>query len=385
MSSSAHPSNLIEYGYPLGTLNWTGDDPCIFPVDCPNFGGFTSSTTVIRADWWKLGQVKAGNTLKYIRVGLQDALEKRRQNDDFLDAIDQPLKTRNDFTGVESLQNSHVGFHECDIGKAVIWEKHADGRTPQVRYLSSRRGRSHSCRIWQRIFRPQSPREDLVAHLQIIEEQLGDLSTTKVLTRVFKLPISFESKSQDEATQRYMTNQRPHAPYLPDNLAFVAKNNAFTKQQLKDIYLTDSPGGYQMTGRTVPCWDYYSYKPGFGDKPWIFRDLVDESTMEKLLDDPSMVSVEAPVDANVWKVEVSEGDEVGEATVVTVLDETNSIQIVILEAMKLEIAVKTPDDVAKSGKLRVENMLVKPGDTVTAGGHLALLRRTTWELRGKNE
>lgn len=28
----AHPSNLVEYGYPLGALNWTGDDPCIFPV-----------------------------------------------------------------------------------------------------------------------------------------------------------------------------------------------------------------------------------------------------------------------------------------------------------------------------------------------------------------
>jgi len=91
----SHPSNLVEYGYPLGTLNWTGgksmlfmsthhhanhkypDDPCIFPVDCPvslvveistaetaptllvrhvltvsvqNFGGFVSSTTTIVAD-----------------------------------------------------------------------------------------------------------------------------------------------------------------------------------------------------------------------------------------------------------------------------------------------------------------------------------------------
>lgn len=43
----AHPSNLVEYGYPLGALNWTGDDPCIFPhCDPPNFGGFVSSTTV---------------------------------------------------------------------------------------------------------------------------------------------------------------------------------------------------------------------------------------------------------------------------------------------------------------------------------------------------
>lgn len=46
--------------------------------------------------------------------------------------------------------------------------------------------------------------------------------------------------------------------------------------------------------------------------------------------------------------------------------------------MKLEIAVKTPDAAAaaanKKSKLRVEKVLVKPGDTVTAGGHVALLR-----------
>jgi urea carboxylase len=317
-----------------------------------------------------------------------------------------------------------------------------------------------------------------------------------------------------------MTNQRPHAPYLPDNLGFVARNNAFTTQQLKDIYLTgqfmavvvgffcgntvslpvdprqrisapkmnpsrvftpegtvgwagscmsiypvDSPGGYQMTGRTVPCWDYYSYKPGFDNQPWIFRDFdiltfyqvseqeldlllgrfragkyewefeevefdmaehnkllastmdevkeikkrqavaqdemtkaeneslerwrkekaenqVDESTVEKLLDDPNVVGVEAPVDANVWKVEVSEGDQVDGSSVVShglkrksccIL--TIAMQIVILEAMKLEIAVKTPESAQSTGKLTVEKVLVKPGDTVTAGGHLALLRR----------
>jgi urea carboxylase len=556
----AHPSNLIEYGYPLGTLNWTGDDPCIFPVDCPNFGGFTSSTTVIKADWWKLGQIKAGNTLKYVRVGLQDALRKRKRNDDFLDSIEQSVSSGNNFKGMESLQKGHVTFHECEIGKAVVWEKAADANTPRVRYrqggddhLLVEYGNesfdlNHRCRVTalentlnskstpdaikSNIFNTvgccttlliyyngsKLQRSDLITHLKGIESQLGDLRTTKVPTRVFKLPISFESKLQDEATQRYMTNQRPHAPYLPDNLAFVAKNNAFTPQQLKDIYLTgqfmavvvgffcgntvslpvdprqrisapkmnpsrvytpegtvgwagscmsiypvDSPGGYQMTGRTVPCWDYYYYKPGFDHKPWIFRDFdiltfyqvseqeldvllgkfragkydweyeevefdmaehnkllettmtevkdirvkqamaqdemtkaenesldrwrkekaenqVDEGTVEKLLDDPNIISVEAPVDANVWKVEVHEGDEAGDKTVVSATCYTSrinilTIQIVILEAMKLEIAVKTPESAASKGKLKVEKMLVKPGDTVTAGGHLALLRR----------
>lgn len=44
--------------------------------------------------------------------------------------------------------------------------------------------------------------------------------------------------------------------------------------------------------------------------------------------------------------------------------------------MKLEIAVKTPDAaVANDTELRVEKLLVKPGDTVTAGGHLVLLKK----------
>ncbi|KAL1796625.1 hypothetical protein ACET3X_005165 [Alternaria dauci] len=541
----AHPSNLVEYGYPLGTLNWTGDDPCIFPVDCPNFGGFTSSTTVIKADWWKLGQLKAGNTVKYIRVGLDDALKKRKKNDNFLDSIDQVIKNGSGFDNIEKLQGAHCNFHEGDIGKAIVWEKEGSESTPKVRYRQGGDDHilieygdeefdlNHRCRVTalENALHLEStpnvikanlhntvgcctslllyyngsklPRSDLIAHLQFIESNLGDLRNTKVPTRVFKLPVSFESKLQDEATQRYMTNQRPHAPYLPDNLSFVAKNNGITPQQLKDICLTgqfmavvvgffcgntvslpvdprqrisapkmnpsrvftpegtlgwagscmsiypvDSPGGYQMIGRTVPCWDYYSYKPGFDNKPWIFRDFdiitfyqvseqelddifakfragkyeweynevefdmaqhnqllettsdevdkirkkqavaqeemtkaeneslerwrkektesqVDGGTVEKLLDDPAIVGVEAPVDANVWRVKVSEGDEIGDESV-----------IVILEAMKLEIAVKTPDSVAKAGKLRVEKVLVKPGDTVTAGGQLALLRKS---------
>ena len=383
----AHPSNLIEYGYPLGTLNWTGDDPCIFPVDCPNFGGFTSSTTVIKADWWKLGQIRAGNTLKYVRVGLQDALKKRKRNDGFLDTIEQAVKGSTWPKDLEGIQRGHVSFHECKIGNAVIWEKPSTRTTPLVRYrqggddhLLIEYGNesfdlNHRCRVTalenninssstpggikRNIYNTvgccttllihyngaELPRADLIAHLHTIESQLGDLRRTKVPTRIFKLPISFESKFQDEATQRYITNQRPHAPYLPDNLAFVARNNALTPQQLKDIYLTgqfmavvvgffcgntvslpvdprqrlsapkmnpsrvftpegtvgwagscmsvypvDSPGGYHMTGRTVPCWDYYSYKPGFNKQPWIFRDFdiltfyqVSEAELDTLL------------------------------------------------------------------------------------------------------
>jgi biotin carboxyl carrier protein len=49
------------------------------------------------------------------------------------------------------------------------------------------------------------------------------------------------------------------------------------------------------------------------------ENQVDESAIEKLLDDPDIISVEAPVDANVWKVEVAEGDGVGKGTTVCYL------------------------------------------------------------------
>jgi urea carboxylase len=541
----AHPSNLIEYGYPLGTLNWTGDDPCIFPIDCPNFGGFVSSTTVVRADWWKLGQIKAGDSMKYTRVTLDQAIELRQYVETFLSQIQQAVDGKGEFGQMPPLKGLEdlTSVYEEKEEKAVIWEREAQGNQPAVKYrqggddhLLIEYGEesfdlNHRCRVTelekllQSKERPdflesnlintvgccnsitlfydgsQLLRSKLVSHLQYLEERLGDLSKIKVPCRRFHLPISFESKAQDDANKRYMETQRPHAPYLPSNLDFVARNNALTPEELKKIYLTgtfmavvvgffcgntvslpvdplqrlsspkqnpsrvftpegtvswggscmsiypvDSPGGYQMTGRTVPCFDQFGFKKGFtAERPWLFQDFdlltyyqvseeeldmklgkfrsglydfeyeevefdmaqhntmlestkeevkkrrekqaiaqdemvkaeneslarwreekskvqVDEGTVEKLLEDPAIMSIEAPVDANVWKIETNEGDEVKAGQV-----------IVILEAMKLEISVCAPEDVLKGSK--VEQMLARTGETIRAGEHVALIRK----------
>lgn len=47
--------------------------------------------------------------------------------------------------------------------------------------------------------------------------------------------------------------------------------------------------------------------------------------------------------------------------------------IAILEAMKLEINVNAPDDQKPA---KVEKLLVQPGDTIKAGGRIALLRQS---------
>jgi len=535
----AHPSNLVEFGYPIGTLNWTGDDPCIFPVDCPNFGGFVCSTTIIRAEWWKMGQIKAGDTLRYKRVTLEEALELRRQNDAFMESIEKAVKAGESLDSIDPL-NAHFK-PSGDGGQAVIWERQEEKSHPLIRYRQAgddhliveygdqKFNLNHRCRVTalEKALRSPSapswlsedlittvgcsatltlfyngaklPREKLVSHLQELESSFGDLSKSQVPCRYVRLPISFTSPAQTAAIERYMSTQRPHAPYLPDNLKFVAENNAFTPEQLKKIYLTgsfmavvvgffcgntvslpidprhrmsapkqnpsrvstpegtvswggscmsiypvESPGGYQMTGRTVPIFDYYGWKAGFEpSRPWLFEDFdvlsyyevseseletllsdfragrytfdikegtfdmgahnrlltatkdevaeirqrqaaaqakmnqaeeeslarwrkekesnkVDVSTVEALLNDPAITSIDAPVDANVWKVEVEEGQSV-----------KANATVVILEAMKLEIAVKTPEDQTTA---KVEKVLVAPGETVKAGSRIALLR-----------
>lgn len=365
----AHPSNVVEYGYPLGALNWTGDDPCIFAADSPNFGGFVSSTTIVRGEFWKMGQIKAGDMMQYVRVSLEDALALRRKLNDFLAEVEKAAQSDGKFEGIEPL-DPHLKPLD-DFGNAVLWERAPEGNQPQVRYRqggddhllveygNEQFDLNHRCRVTaleKALRSPDAPdwlqsgllntvgcctslmlyyngltvsRTQLIAHLQTLEAQLGDLSTIKVPTRRFRLPISFTSKEQEEATARYMQTQRPHAPYLPDNLRFVAENNAFTPDQLKHIYLTgtmmavvvgfycgntvslpvdprhrmscpkqnpsrvftpegsvswggscmsiypaDSPGGYQMTGRTVPCWDMLGFKRDFApSRPWLFQDF----------------------------------------------------------------------------------------------------------------
>jgi biotin carboxyl carrier protein len=77
--------------------------------------------------------------------------------------------------------------------------------------------------------------------------------------------------------------------------------------------------------------------------------------------DPNMETMQAPLDANVWKVLVHKGDILSAGQVV-----------VILEAMKLEINVKVDDNLVG---YKVELLAVAPGDSVGAGSTILLARK----------
>ncbi|KAL8733883.1 MAG: hypothetical protein Q9166_001871 [cf. Caloplaca sp. 2 TL-2023] len=383
----AHPSNVPEYGYPIGTLNWTGDDPCIFPVDCPDFGGFVSSTTIIKADYWRLGQMKAGDTMRYKLTSLEDALAIRKRVNSYIEGIREAVVDGSVFDDIQPLDYSTLPVSK-DVGKAVVHQINANGSRPKtvyrqggddyllVEYGEGSFDLNHRCRVTAltKALRESTgdisfskglintvgccnslliyynglhiPQQTLVDQLVHLEAEIGDISHAKVPSRLFKLPILFGSPRETAAIKRYMETQRPYASYLPDNMDFVAKNNGLEKQDLKDIllnqrliavsvgffaalplclpvdprqriccpkmnpsrvftpagqvswggscmalYNVESPGGYQLTGLTIPGVDILGSKPGYSlSRPWLFEDFdqltfheVDEEEYERQL------------------------------------------------------------------------------------------------------
>lgn len=74
----SHPSNMIDYTYAIGTVNFSGDVPIIIGIDGPSLGGFISYATVPTSEFWKVGQVKPGDTIRFVKMPLGEALQKQK-------------------------------------------------------------------------------------------------------------------------------------------------------------------------------------------------------------------------------------------------------------------------------------------------------------------
>ena len=368
----AHPSNVIEYGYPIGTMNWTGDDPCLFPIDCPDFGGFVSAVTIVKADFWRLGQMKAGNKLKFIRISYDDAIAKRREVEAFIEHVVSSC-SKSSFDGISPLKYEGLppSANSKDAGLAIIHQIPEKDNQPLVSYRQGADDfilidyghgafnlnyRFRAVALYQKLKEQEGdlsfpdgmhtgmacgnslmlyfdglkiPRQKMLDLLLKLESEIGDISESKMPCRKFKLPLTFKSKAQDASIQRYIETQRPYASYLPDPMDFVAKNNAFSEKQFRDVFLSaplmvvavgffcalpialpidprrrmqtpkmnpsrvftpegqaswggscmalynvESPGGYMPTGLTIPGVDILGSKKGYSpEKPWLFEDF----------------------------------------------------------------------------------------------------------------
>lgn len=67
------PSNIIDQGYPNGAINLAGMTPIILVNDGPTMGGFINPFTVPTCGFWKLGQLRPGEMIRFCVIAVDEA------------------------------------------------------------------------------------------------------------------------------------------------------------------------------------------------------------------------------------------------------------------------------------------------------------------------
>ncbi|KAK8076351.1 hypothetical protein PG994_003623 [Apiospora phragmitis] len=270
----AHPSNVIEYGYPMGGINFTGDEPVVLPNDCPDFGGFVCPFTVVKADYWKVGQIRSGDKVRF-PVAKHLATLNEDPSGSGLGAIFNPLDnnmahTPSDRASAEPepgliklleetethpcvsyrqggddyllVDYGHGSFdinHKCRT--TALKRKLEAGTSGTIRFSATGEGIYNTVCIGNSMMIYYNglavPRAQLLEYLVSLEAGLGHLRTARVPSRRFTLPLTFTHPKLVECTERYIANQRPYASYLPDTFDFVAENNGLSRAAFRRLWL----------------------------------------------------------------------------------------------------------------------------------------------------
>ncbi len=83
--AGGHPSNILDNGYAVWTVNVCGDQPIILVADGPSLGGFICNATLIYASTWKVGQLAPGrDRVRFKEVTIDEAIEQARRLDQTL-------------------------------------------------------------------------------------------------------------------------------------------------------------------------------------------------------------------------------------------------------------------------------------------------------------
>ncbi|WP_416137582.1 urea carboxylase [Halomonas sp. HK25] len=252
-----HPSNIHDNAYAFGTIDFTGDMPVILGPDGPSLGGFVCPATVIRAERWKLGQLAAGDKVRFVPVSLATAREREARQLAELDSLiaqpstalveqrDSPLlrdvpaeeagerilyrRAGDDFLLIE------FGAMELDI--ALRFRVHAWMLWLGEHPLPGLRELTPGIRSLQVHYEPRElALDDLLGHLAQAERELRDVETLEVESRVVHLPLSWDDPACHEAIDKYQRSVRPDAPWCPSNLDFIRRINGLeSEREVRDI------------------------------------------------------------------------------------------------------------------------------------------------------
>ncbi|MFL6059842.1 MAG: urea carboxylase [Marmoricola sp.] len=255
-----HPSNIHDTPYAVGAIDFTGDTPIILGPDGPSLGGFVCPAVVASGELWKLGQLRPGDTVRFVPVREEDAaaLVERRASVAVAtrggDGDDGVLARRAEHGDRPSVtyrrdgdDNVLVEYGPMELDLAMRMRVHALQETLEQHrpagILDVTPGiRSLQIHTDSSVLRAR----DLTALLTELEEEVPPTQELVVPSRKVRLPLSWDDPATRLAIERYMSGVRDDAPWCPWNIEFIRRINGL--DSVDDVYRTVFDASYLVLG-----------------------------------------------------------------------------------------------------------------------------------------
>ena len=245
-----HPSNIHDTPYAVGAVDYTGDMPVILGPDGPSLGGFVCPVTIVQAELWKTGQLKAGSRVRFRLLTPEDAqaLEEQQQaliQDLCLPDPVAPVKGKA-FTSTETAiihefsidgdiqvvcrragdKNLLIEFGEPVLDLTLRFHVHSLMLALEEKQLNGILDLTPGIRSLQIHYDNRvQPLDALLQTIESVQKTLSGRQNRKVPARIVHLPLSWDDPATHQAIERYTQSVRPDAPWCPSNIEFIRRIN----------------------------------------------------------------------------------------------------------------------------------------------------------------
>lgn len=261
-----HPSNIHDNAYAIGTIDFTGDMPILLGPDGPSLGGFVCPATIVQAELWKLGQLKAGDTVQFVRMSLAQAESMEREQDEFLKHFHHALPALPAAPVIEPAIVKQVRDRDTVMTFRADGDKYLLVEYGPLQLDLNLRFRVHI--LEQELRKADIPgilditpgirslhvhydsrqlaRQTLIHTLDEIDRCMPPLEDITVPSRVVYLPLSWDDPQAKLAQQKYTQAVRPDAPWCPSNIEFISRINGL--DSIEDVYRIVHEASYLVLG-----------------------------------------------------------------------------------------------------------------------------------------
>ncbi len=321
-----HPSNIHDNAYAIGSVDFTGDMPVILGPDGPSLGGFVCPATIVDDELWKIGQLRPGDKVRFVRYAKP---AERSENPSVILTLPATAIHADICIRRAGTSNLLVEFGPPVLDLVLRFQVQALLESLNARRDAAIIDLTPGIRSLQVHFDPSRKSANAVIDTLLAAiGKLPNVAEMRLPSRIVHLPLSWDDPATQLATERYKT-VRADAPWCPDNIEFIRRINGLASREdvrdivfgasylvmgLGDVYLgapvatpldprhrlvttkynpartwtpenavgiggaylcvygMEGPGGYQFVGRTVQMWNRYRQTADFRDgRQWLLR------------------------------------------------------------------------------------------------------------------